>query len=88
MFSKSRYPHTRLYDATEQVDLAVTLYTCILEVLGLNVSRVTGMLTEIYRGFPQFFQAHAGLGYDRFLPNHHVKCYIVIYLLFLNRDKR
>jgi hypothetical protein len=43
-------------DAAEQVDLAVMLCTCIVELLGLIVRRVTGMLT----GFPWFSSVPPG----------------------------
>jgi hypothetical protein len=58
---------------TEQADLDVTLYICILDVLGSNLGRSTGYSERISRYFPQSLQTNAGivtrLGHDRFLPN-------------------
>jgi hypothetical protein len=57
---------------TEQVNIAVTLQTCIQEVLGSNSSRDTGYLV-IFRFILQRFQENSGivprLSHDRFLSN-------------------
>jgi hypothetical protein len=46
------------------------------------------ILTEVFRGFPQPFQANAGiyspLGHDRFLPNSFH--FIIISHLIINHD--
>jgi hypothetical protein len=58
--------------ASEQTDVAVTVYNCILEMLGSSLIQYTGYL-EVYRGFTQPLQANTGieplLGQGRFLLN-------------------
>jgi hypothetical protein len=59
-------------EATERVNVAVTLLTSIREVPDPNLSRDTGQ-TDSFRGFSQFLQASFvvmyWLGHDRFVPN-------------------
>jgi hypothetical protein len=53
--------------------LAITLETCIQEVLASNLGRDTVYLIEVFGGFPDSVQTNPGivhkLSHDRFLPN-------------------
>jgi hypothetical protein len=41
-----------LMTSTEQVDVAVTLHTCIREMLGSTLAGAPAILTKVSRGFP------------------------------------
>jgi hypothetical protein len=45
--------------AVKKVSVAVMFYTCILEMLGSNLGQ--DIMTEVFHGYPQFFQANAGI---------------------------
>jgi hypothetical protein len=58
---------------TEQASIAVSLETCIWDVLGSNLGWTSAALTEAFRDIPQSLQANSGivprLGRELLLPN-------------------